>query len=86
MKTGMIVYVVGKAPVGEDIDFGAEVKKVHRGADRIEIVSSDTGHFDVADAWSSLTAKGMQSIFCIVGEMNAAGGLRLQERILRLCG
>jgi len=86
MRTGVIVYVVGETPVKENLDIGAQVKRLHPGADRVEIVSRDAGHFDVADAWWSLTAKGMQRIFCMVGEMNAAGGLKLQERTLRLCG
>lgn len=86
MRTGVIVYVVGETPVGENPDIGAEIERLHPGADRVEVVSRDAGHFDVADAWWSLTAKGMQRIFCMIGEMNSAGGLKLQERRLRLCG
>jgi len=86
MKTGVIVYVVGETPIEENLNIGAEVKRVHPYTDRVEIVSQDAGHFDVSDAWWSLTVKGMQRIFCIIAETNAAGGLKLQERELRLCG
>jgi hypothetical protein len=86
MRTGVILYVVAETVVRDNLDTGAEVKRLHPGADRVEIVSRDAGHFEVADAWWSLTAKGMQRIFCMVGEMSAAEGLKLQERTLRLCG
>jgi len=86
MRTGVIVYFVGEIPVGENMDVGAEVKRLQPDADRVEIVSRNAGHFDVADAWWSLTATGMQRIHCMIGEMNAAGGFLLKGMALRLCG
>jgi hypothetical protein len=86
MRTGVIVYVVGETPVQESIDIGAEVKRLQPETDRVEIVSGSTGQFDIEDAWWSLTAKGMQRIICMIGEMNAAGGIQLKEKTLRLCG
>ena len=86
MKTGVIVYVVGDPPAGDGIDIGAEVKRHEPSVDRVEIVSKDAGHFDIEDAWWSLTVKGMQRILCMIGEINASGRLQLRERILRLCG
>ena len=86
MKTGIIVYVVGENPMKEDIDIGAEVRRQQPGADRVELVAKNEGHFDISDAWWSLTAKGMQQILCIAGEITAAGRLRLKDHVLRLCG
>ena len=86
MRTGVIVYVVGEYPIKEKADIRTAVRKLRPETDRVEVVSKDAGHFDVADAWWFLTVKGMQRIFCMIGEINASGGLQLKERGLRLCG
>ena len=86
MKTGVIVYVAGENPVGEDLDIGAEVRRLQPDADRVELVSRNAGHFDIEEAWWVLTAKGMQRIFCMMGIINAKGGLQLKEGAIRLCG
>ena len=86
MKTGIIVYVVGDDPRIEDLDMHAEVRREQINADKVEVVSRVAGHFDVSDAWWSLTAKGMQRIFCVIGEITDAGRLHLKNRVLRLYG
>jgi hypothetical protein len=86
MKTGIIVYIVGENAIKKGLDIEAEVRKQQPRADRIELVAKNEGHFDISDAWWSLTAKGMQQILCIAGEITAAGRLHLKDRVLRLCG
>ncbi len=86
MRTGAILYVVGENPVGEATDFGSAVKRMEPGIERVEVVGKDVGHFDIADAWWALTAKGMHRIVCLIGESNAAGAFKIHDKMLRLCG
>ncbi len=86
MKTGVILYVVGENLIRETTDIGTEIRKIEPKTDRVEVVAKNDGHFDIADAWWALTVKGMQRIICMVGEINAAGGLQMKNRSLRLCG
>ena len=55
-------------------------------ADRVEVVSYTTGHFDVMDAWWLLITKGMKKIVCMFAEVTNNSELRLTGRELRLCG
>jgi hypothetical protein len=86
MKTGLIVYIVGSDPWEVDMDCAAEVKKLGIDADMVEVISPTSGHFDIPDAWRDLTVRGMQRIECMIAEYTQAGGLKLQDRRLRLCG
>jgi hypothetical protein len=86
MKTGIIVYVVGDDIVKDATDLEKEIRKMELEADKIEIISRASGHFDVSDAWWALTARGMNRIFCVIGESTASGNVRLTGRMLRLCG
>ena len=84
MKTGTIIYVVGEEMVG--FDMLKAIKDLQIKADRVEIISSRSGHFDVMDAWWSLTAKGMQRIVCVLAEIVNDTGLKLTGREMQLCG
>ncbi len=84
MKTGAIVYVIGKEN-DKDFDVKEAVKNLKIEADKVEIVSSRSGHFDVMDAWWSLTAKGMKRIVCIIAEIINGSDLRLTGREIQLC-
>lgn len=86
MKTGVIVYVVGRETHDEDFDAVAAIKGLDINADRVEVVSSRSGHFDVMDAWWSLTAKGINNVVCMIAEIVNGSGLRLTGREMRLCG
>ena len=86
MKTGAIVYVVGGEDLYDDLDMEVAVKGLHIQADRVEVVSARSSHFDVMDAWWMLTAKGMKSIVCMLAEIVNRSELRLTGRELRLCG
>ena len=86
MKSGVIIYVVGKVPANWDADSGSIIIKQKIQADLVEIITGTTGHFDVLDAWWSLLTRGMQRITCIIGEFTPAGNLTLTGRELRLCG
>ena len=85
MKTGVIVYITGGGPQDDALDINRAVKSLNIDADRVEHVSRNSGHFDVPDAWWSLTVKGMQRIVCMMGEITP-GGLKLTGRELRLQG
>ena len=85
MKIGLIVYVVGKEPADWDADSESTSIKNRCKADRVEIITVKSGHFDVLDAWWSLLTKGMKKIVCMIGEFTPNGSLTLKERQLCLC-
>jgi hypothetical protein len=86
MKSGLIIYVVGKEPPNWDAEFELMTIKKNKKVDLVEIITAETGHFDVLDAWWSLLTKGMKRIACIIGEFSPAGNLTLTSRELNLCG
>jgi len=85
MKTGAIVYVVGKEKYSKNFDMAVALKKLEIDADRVELVSPGSGHFDIMDAWWSLTSKGMKRIVCIIAEIVNGSDLRLTGREIQLC-
>jgi len=85
MKTGAIVYVVGKENLSKDFDIALALKNLEIDADRVELVSSGSGHFDIMDAWWSPTAKGMKRIVCMIAEIVNGSDLRLTGREIQLC-
>ena len=86
MKTGVIVYLVGNRSLDDTVDFEEAKKRLKIKADRVEIVSSIDGNYDVMDAWWLLTAKGMKRIICMIAEVIDRSELRLTGHKLRLCG
>lgn len=86
MKSGLIIYVVGKEPVHWDANYELMIIRQNTQADLVEVITANTGHFDVLDAWWSLLTKGMKRIVCMIGEFSPTGGLTLTDRKLRLCG
>ena len=86
MKTGAIVYVLGKENHYGNIDLEEAVRSLKIKADRVEIVSSTSGHFDIMDAWWLLTTKGMKKIICMLAEVGDQSAIKLTGREMRLCG
>ena len=86
MKSGLIIYVVGDEPPNWNTALESMAIKEKTKADLVEIITANTGHFDVLDAWWSLLTKGMKRVSCMVGEFSPAGNLTLKSRELHLCG
>jgi hypothetical protein len=86
MKSGLIIYVVGKEPQNWSSDSDQKTIKQKIKADLVEIITAQTGHFDISDAWCSLMIRGMKRITCMIGEFTPTGTLALTGRELRLCG
>ncbi len=86
MKTGVIVYVVGGEGLYDNLDMEVVVKRLDLKADKVEIVSANSNHFDVMDAWWLLMAKGMKRVVCMLAEVVNSSELKLTGRELRLCG
>ena len=86
MKTGVIVYLVGKRSLDDEIDFEEAKKRLKIKADRVEVVSSIGGNYDVMDAWWLLTANGMKRIICMIAEVIDRSEFRLTGQELQLCG
>lgn len=84
MKTGAIIYVIGKEN-DKDFDVKEAVENLKIEADKVEIVSSRSGHFDIMDAWWSLTAKGMKRIVCMIAEIVNDSDIKLTGREIQLC-
>ena len=86
MKTGVIVYVVGGERLYDNLDMEVIVKRLDLKADKVEIVSANSNHFDVMDAWWLLMAKGMKRVVCMLAEVVNSSELKLTGRELRLYG
>jgi len=87
MKTGVIVYVLGKNEYKFTEDNLWKLSNnLNLKADKIEVVMSGDNKFDIMDAWWKLTAKGMNEIVCVLAEMTNDTQLRLTGKELRLCG
>jgi len=86
MKSGLIIYVVGDEPPNWNTARESMAIKENTKADLVEIITVNTGHFDVLDAWWSLLTKGMKRISCTIGEFSPSGDLTLTSRELHLCG
>ena len=85
MKTGAIIYVIGEEKVDNDFDLNKAVISLKIKADKVEIVSSRSGHFDIMDAWWALNTKGMKRIVCMIAEIINGSDIRLTGRELQLC-
>ena len=86
MKTGVIIYVVGKESLNDAIDFEEASKNLNIKADMVEVVTNIDGNFDVMHAWWLLTVKGMKLIVCMIAEVINHSQLKLTGKELRLCG
>jgi hypothetical protein len=86
MKKGIILYIAGDEPEEQNLDTRHMIARLNLAADRIEIVSRRTGHFEISDAWWRLITKGMHQVWCVMAEFAPSGELNLTGRSLRLCG
>jgi len=86
MKTGVIVYIASNDLPNDAVDHKTAVSNLNIEADRVEFISATSGHFDISDAWWSLTIKGMQRIICKLAKFSKIGDLQLTGRELKLYG
>jgi len=85
MKSGLIVYVVGGAELPEEFDLAGCCKKIGFPADRVELVGSRQGFYDVEEAWHHLITKGYGDIKLLVAQTEQ-NGLRPVHPLVRLSG
>ncbi len=69
MKSGLIVYLVGGAQLPAGVDLATCCKELGLTADRVELVGSRQGFFEVDDAWHHLLTKGCGNIKLMVAQM-----------------
>lgn len=87
MKTGAIIYVTGEKECnGIPQDKEMLLKQHGVQADRLEIITHDTGPADIHDAWWRMLTKGMQQVLCLLAEVDNNGEMQLTGRQMRLCG
>jgi len=77
MKTGVIVYVVGKRDAEAHFDEKQAIGNLGVTADRVEFIFSGQSEEDLAYSWWNMTCKGMARILCMAGEMIAPSNIRL---------
>jgi len=85
MKSGLIVYLVGGAELPEGFDLASCCKEIGFTADRVELVGSGQGFFDVEDAWHHLFIKGYGDIKLLVAQTDQ-NCLRPIHPLVRLSG
>jgi hypothetical protein len=86
MKSGLIIYVAGNAPRDWTEENETGIRDLESQADMIEIITTKTGHIDIADAWRALLLRGMSYITCRMAVFNKSGDIEFTDRELRLCG
>ncbi len=86
MKSGVIIYVAGKAPQDWTEDDETRIRSSESHADLIEIITTETGHLDVLDAWRALLSKGMSLVTCKMAVFGESGEIEFTGQELRLCG
>lgn len=88
MKTGTIIYISGSpsSQAVEKIKWRKELSRLGITSDQFEFVAPDVGHYDIQDAWWSLTVKGMQKIQCLMARCSPHGRLEITGNPMRLCG
>ncbi|MCX5889931.1 MAG: hypothetical protein NTY36_10810 [Deltaproteobacteria bacterium] len=85
MKSGLIVYLVGGAELPEGFDLAGHCREMGCPADRVELVGSRQGFFEVDDAWYHLLTKGYGHIKLLVAETDQKC-LRPVHPLVRLSG
>jgi hypothetical protein len=85
MKSGLIVYLVGGAELPEGFDLAGCCKKIGFPADRVELVGSQQGFYEVDYAWHYLVTKGYGDIKLLVAQTDQQC-LRPIHPLVRLSG
>ena len=85
MRSGLIVYLVGGAELPEGFDLASCCKEIGFTADRVELVGSGQGFYDVEDAWHHLFIKGYGDIKLLVAQTDQ-NCLRPIHPLVRLSG
>lgn len=86
MKTGIIIYAAGNAPDKWTEEDENKIRKSLHRVHAVEIITAETGHFDIHDAWVSLLTKGINHIICKMAVFNESGEFKFTGNELRLCG
>jgi hypothetical protein len=85
MRSGLIVYLVGEGELPESFDLASCCKEIGFPADRVELVGSRQGFFEVNDAWHYLFTKGYGDIKLLVAQTDQKC-LRPLHPLVRLSG
>jgi len=85
MRSGLIVYLVGEGELPEGLELAGLCKEMGFPADRVELVSSRQGFFEVEEAWHYLFTKGYGNIKLLVAQTDQKC-LRPLHPLVRLSG
>jgi hypothetical protein len=85
MKRGLIVYLTGGAELPEGFDLLSHCREMGFTTDRVELVGSKQGFFEVNDAWHHLFTRGFGDIQLLVAQAEH-NGLQPLHPPVRLSG
>jgi len=88
MRSGLIVYLVGDGELPEGANLAGLCRDMGFPADRVELVGSRQGFYEVEDAWHYLFTKGYGNIQLLVAQrdQDRLRPLNLRQPLLRLSG
>jgi hypothetical protein len=88
MRSGLIVYLVGDGELPEGVDLAGLCNEMGFPADRVELVGSQQGFYEVEDAWHYLFTKGYGNIQLLVAQrdQDRLRPLNVRQPLLRLSG
>ncbi len=85
MKTGIIIYVVGREMLSKDFDEKNAVESLSVQGQRVELVVSGEHQFDINYAWWNLISKGMNRVVCKFAKVTDNSTLQLTGSEFQLC-
>lgn len=85
MKTGIIIYVVGRDMLPGNFDEKNALKNLSIEGNRIEMVVSGEHHFDMNYALWTMLTKGMHRVICKFAQVTTQSKLQLTGREFQLC-
>ncbi len=85
MRSGLIVYLVGEGELPEGFDLASCCKEIGFPADRVALVGSRQGFFEVDEAWHYLFTQGYGDIKLLVAQTDQKY-LRPLHPLVRLSG
>ena len=86
MKTGIIIYAAGNEASNWTEDDENKIRNSLHKAHAVEIITTETGYFDIHDAWASFITRGINHIICKMAVFSESGEFKFTGRELRLCG
>ncbi|MDD3581989.1 MAG: hypothetical protein PHW74_13330 [Desulfobacca sp.] len=86
MKRGVIIYIADSDNLAEDFDFPKALANLDYQGDRMGVVSSKEGYFDVHEAFYSMIINGCGRVSLIVAQAETGNRLKRLTPPVHLLG